>query len=286
MAVYKHTYQRYEGRLTPAWSRFLILPRYALQQVFRSKILISLLLAGFAWPLGCALVIYLHHNLSALKVLNLDPERLVAIDSYFFYLFLSVQSGIGFLLAAFVGPGLVSPDLANNGLPLYLSRPFSRTEYVIGKMSVLAILLSLITWLPGFLLFLLQCSLEGIAWSTGNLRILMALLVGSWVWIAFLSLASLTLSAWVKWRFIAGALLFGIVSFANGMGVAINNMFVTRAGSLINVSEVMKTVWLSLFGLNNPTPIAASDAWRSLLAFCVICLFLLSRKVKAYEVVK
>jgi ABC-2 type transport system permease protein len=286
MAVYKHTYQRYEGRLTPAWSRFLILPRYTLQQAFRSKFLISLMVAGLAWPLGCALVIYLHHNLSALKILNLNPDKLMAIDSHFFYVFLWVQSGIGFLLTAFVGPGLVSPDLANNGLPLYLSRPFSRAEYVLGKLSVIAILLSVITWLPGIVLFFLQCGLEGIGWCGDNLRVLMALLLGSWLWIAWLSLFSLVLSAWVKWRFVAGALLFGIISFANGMGAAINNIFDTKAGFLINLSEVMQSIWSSLFGLEGKTAVAPDDAWRSLLAFCAICLFLLSRKIKAYEVIK
>jgi hypothetical protein len=64
-------------------------------------------------------------------------------------------------LAAFVGPGQVSPDLANNALSLYLARPFSRVEYVLGKMSVLAILMSLMTWMPGLLLFGLQGYLEG-----------------------------------------------------------------------------------------------------------------------------
>ena len=286
MAVFKHTYQRYEGQLTPEWSRFLILPRYTLQQALRSKFLISLMVAGFAWPLGCAVVIYLHHNLSALKILNLNPDRVVAIDSHFFYLYLWVQSGIGFLMTAFVGPALVSPDLANNGLPLYLSRPFSRAEYVLGKLSVIAILLSMITWLPGMFLFLLQCGLEGIGWCSDNLRILIAVLLGSWLWIAALSLFSMALSAWVKWRFVAGALLFGIISFANGMGAAINNIFNTKTGSLINFSEVMQSIWSSLFGLEGKTAVATEDAWRSLLAFCVICLFLLSRKIKAYEVVK
>jgi ABC-2 type transport system permease protein len=286
MAVYKHTYQRYEGCLTPAWSRFLVLPRFALPQAFRSKFLISLLVASFAWPVGCALVIYLHHNLSALKILELNASRLVAIDSRFFYLFLSVQSGIGFLLTAFVGPGLVSSDLANNALPLYLCRPFSRIEYVLGKMSVIAILLSGITWVPGGLLFLLQCSLEGFGWGGANLRIVGALFLGSWIWILFLSLFSLTLSAWVKWRFVAGALLFGLLSFAEGMGAAINNIFNTRAGYLINLSEIMRTVWSSLFGLDRTPLVALGDAWRSLLAFCILCLLLLSRKVKAYEVIK
>ena len=56
-------------------------------------------------------------------------------------------------LTAFVGPGLVSPDLANSALPLYFCRPFSRAEYVLGKCAVSVQLLSLITWVPGLILF-------------------------------------------------------------------------------------------------------------------------------------
>jgi ABC-2 type transport system permease protein len=286
MAVYRHSYQPYDGVVTPAWSRFLILPRYIYQDMFRSKFLTTLLLASFAFPLGCASVIYLHHNLTALKVLEINPARLVAIDSNFFYFYLLIQSGIGFMLTAFVGPGLVSPDLANNALPLYLCRPFSRWEYVLGKMSVLVILLSVITWIPGWLLFLLESSLEGYSWMLSNLRIPFALLVGSFIWIVFLSIFSLTLSAWVKWRFVAGALLFGLMMFTQGMGAAINAIFDSKSGYLINLSEVIKVVWCSLFGVQSNGSMLISDAWRSLLAFCGLCLILLSRKVKAYEVVK
>ena len=64
-------------------------------------------------------------------------------------------------MALLVGPPLVSRDLRNNALPLYLCRPFSRTEYVMGKMSVMLILLSAITWVPQLLLFLFQSYLRG-----------------------------------------------------------------------------------------------------------------------------
>ena len=63
---------------------------------------------------------------------------------------------LALFLAAFIGPGQISPDLANNALSLYLARPFSRVEYVLGKMSVLLILMSVMTWVPGLLLFGLQ----------------------------------------------------------------------------------------------------------------------------------
>ena len=39
MAVYKRSYRAYSGRLTPAWSRFFVLTRYAMRGMFRSKFL-------------------------------------------------------------------------------------------------------------------------------------------------------------------------------------------------------------------------------------------------------
>src|SRR6478752_805599 len=76
-----------------------------------------------------------------------------------------------------------SSALANNALALYLARPFSRTEYVIGKMSVLLILLSLMTWVPGLLLFLLQGYLEGWPWMYDNVRFAAGIFFGAWIWI-------------------------------------------------------------------------------------------------------
>ena len=53
-----------------------------------------------------------------------------------------------------LAPVLVSPDLVNGALPLYLSRPFSRAPSTCSaRPAVLLILLSLITWVPGLLLF-------------------------------------------------------------------------------------------------------------------------------------
>ena len=34
MAVYKRTYAAYQGSFTPAWSRFMILPRYSFANSF------------------------------------------------------------------------------------------------------------------------------------------------------------------------------------------------------------------------------------------------------------
>ena len=42
MAVYEHLYGAYEGEAHSAWSRFLVIPRYALREVFKSKLLVRM----------------------------------------------------------------------------------------------------------------------------------------------------------------------------------------------------------------------------------------------------
>ncbi len=169
-------------------------------------------------------------------------------------------------------------------MPLYLSRPFSRAEYVLRKMCPLAILLSAITWLPGLFLFLFQAGLQGGPWWRDNLWIAWGLLLGSWTWIVTLSLLGLALSAWVKWRALAGALLFGIFFAAAGFGQAVNQMFGTRRGDLIHLGRLNERVWMSLFRQRTYEAMAVESAWAALIAVCGLSLWLLSKKVRACEV--
>src|SRR5262249_57308853 len=120
MAVYKHTYQRYEGPLMPSWSRLLIIPRYAYRDLFRSKFFSVFFVLCLLGPLGAAALIYLRHNAMVLSAFKIPVAELFPIDGKFFLGFLLFQGQLAFLLTAFVGPGLISPDLVNNALPLYL----------------------------------------------------------------------------------------------------------------------------------------------------------------------
>ena len=82
MAVYKKTYRGYDGPLTPSWSRFLIIPRYAFEELHRSRFLTIFYLASFIFPLVCALLIYIQHNLSVLKIINAERMgQLISINS-------------------------------------------------------------------------------------------------------------------------------------------------------------------------------------------------------------
>ncbi len=306
MAVFENSYRRYEGRLTPEWSRFLVIPRYALRDVFRSKFFTAVFCLCFIYPLVAAILVYLRHNANAIALMQINVRELLPIDASFFQFFVEVQSWLAFVLAVLVGPVLVSRDLANNGLPLYLCRPFSRAEYVLGKMTVLVVLLSLVTWVPGLVLFLLQSYLEGARWFVSNLWMAGAIFVGSMTWIVLLSLLALALSAWVRWRVVASGALLGLFFVPSGFGEIVNGLFITRMGNLISPAALIKNIWRGLFGhfkrdvgsfvvdpawgrpfvevaLREP-PLWAF--WLVLALLCLVCLLLLARKVRAYEVVR
>ena len=165
MAVYKRAYRGYGGAFTPEWSRFLVLYRFGRRSLFRSKFQTSFFVLCFFFPLLCLLAIYTNAHLSAFAFLGSRATSVLTVNGAFFYTYMSIQSSLAFLLTAFIGPGLVSPDLANGALTLYLCRPLSRTEYVLGKMAVLVITLSWITWIPGLILFFAQAGVEGGQWG-------------------------------------------------------------------------------------------------------------------------
>jgi ABC-2 type transport system permease protein len=291
MAVYERNYGRYQGELTPSWSRFLILPRYAAKDVFDSRGFVAFFALCFLMPFAGLLIIYLHHNISALNFLHLPLDRLneaLPINAAFFRHGLDTQSWLCFLMALFVGPALISPDLRNNGLPLYLSRPFSRSEYVLGKLTVLAALMSAVTWIPGLLLFFFQAYLEGAGWLGENLRIGMAIFVASWAWILVVSLVVLAISAWVKWRPVARVTLLIVFFVLTGFAEALNHALDTWWGYLLSLSTAMDNVRASLFGLELgdrfATPVWAG--WLTLGLGFALSLWLLSRRIRAYEVVR
>lgn len=304
MAVYEVTYKPYPGKLTPEWSRFLVIPRHAFQDVFKSKLFTAFFVICFVPLLVEAILIYLHHNVNALAILKVNVRELIPIDASFFRTFVGVQASLAFFVTLLVGPPLVAKDLRNNALPLYLCRPFSRTEYVAGKMSVLLILLSAITWVPQLLLFCFQAYLEGAGWFVHNLSLAGAIFIASMVWILIPALLSQAISSLVKWRVVASGALLGLFFIPSVFGEVVNQILRTRWGSIISISALTNNVTAGLFGTfeseasyvigfdgDVPIRILVSEpplwvCWFMLFLICAACLALLSRKLKAYEVVR
>lgn len=287
MAVYKRTYKAYTGALTPEWSRFLILPRYAWKTLFQQRFVTIFYVLCFFYPALCALAIYLNNNLGFLaQYIPIPKEGLFEVSGRFFLYYTNIQGLLAFILTAFIGPGLISPDLANGGLPLYFCRPFSRTEYVVGKMIVIGGLLSKIMWIPALGLWALQAALAGGNWWHDNLWLAGAIFASSAVWILLITFLALALSAWVRWRIVAGALLLVVFFLFAGLGQAVNAILRTDKGSLLDPGRNLEYITMELFRRELPEAASFEESMAAVAFMIACCIWLLARKVRANEVVR
>ena len=297
MAVHKRAYRPYEGPLTsPRW-RFLVLPRFALMDLFDSRLLTAFMVFCFMPFLAEAGFVYLTHSAAARAMIGISSPT-QALPPGFFMVTLMIQGALAFLLTAWVAPVLVSPDLVNGALPLLLSRPLSRAEYVMGKAVVLAGLLSAITWVPVLALFGLEVGLADPGWGRANLRTPGAAFLGAWIWIAVLTLLGLALSSWIRWRIVASGALFGVFFAGSAFGEMWREILGNAWGRVLNPSYLVGLVWRDLFGLFGERSLAremlddrrAADlptwvAWLGLALMGAASVWLIERRLRAREVV-
>lgn len=285
MAVYERSWRPWKGKMTSLRLRFLVITRYALREVFSSR--------GFtAFYAACTLptivgiaMIYLSHNLPMLEKAGLTTNLMNGLTQSFFVYLFSWQAVPAFFVAIIVSPSLISADLANNALPMYLSRPLSRVDYLLGKMAVLLILISPITWMSGLLIFFTQAYFEGGGWGIDHIRIAVAYLVGHLVWIVVISLLTLAVSAWVRLKPVARGTLFGIIFILGGVSDAINAVTHSDWGSIFNIVDSIIIIVIRLFDPTHTQGIPTWAACLSLLLTSTFSLFLLWKKLRAHEVV-
>ena len=286
MTVRTRTFRPFTGTPTSSIARLFVLPRYAWREVFKAKVVTGAFTAAFLGPIGALVVVWLKHNLPALARLPLPSGIPFAIDAQFFGYLLLGQSYFAFALTLFVGPSLVSPDLVNGALPLYLSRPLSRWQYVAGKLLVLALLLSAITWAPLLLIFLLEASLSDGSWLLANAGIAGSIVAASLLLVLFLSLVSMAMSAWVRNRAVARALIAAVVVVPAAFGRALNGFLNVEWGRLLDLGASWARVLEGLFGISVRTRLPLGGAWASLLVVSALSLLLIQRKLRAFEVVR
>jgi ABC-2 type transport system permease protein len=231
-------------------------------------------------------LLYLNHNARLLTLAHIHGDHILTVDGNFFMTLMSIQGSMAFLMTAFIGPGLISPDLTNNALPLYFCRPLSRAEYVLGRACIILYLLSFVTWIPGLLVFGIETSLSGSAWASEHWRYAAGIFVGSWLWMTILALLALALSAWVRWRIVAGGLLLGVMFASTGFAAAIQAVVNSSAGFYLDPAALVIVIYARFFDVGAGTDITTTGACLAIVAMCGFCVLLLSRKIRAFQVVR
>jgi ABC-2 type transport system permease protein len=265
-----------------------VLPRFGWRRLFQQRLVVLLLVVSMIWPLLCVTFLYLGNNLDLLKGMGFGSEftDFIQGNGLFFLVFMNVQAVLAVFLAALSGPGCIAPDLANNALPLYFSRPITRAEYALGRLVTLLGLLSTVTWIPGLVLFSVQAAMAEPSWFQGHWRIGTGMLVGFMLWILLVSLVALTGSAYVKMKVIAGGLVFGFFFILSGASGIINLVFRSQWGYILNPAWITRRIWYAMLGVEPPAGPGALLCLCTLAAALILLSLLLKRKLRPVEVIR
>ncbi len=290
MSVYKHEYRAYSGKVTPAWTRILVVARYGFAEAWSSKITVGLFILCLIPPLIALFGIYLANNPLARALIGNAGPRTVGIDASFFLAVLQVQCWLALVLASWIAPRLITFDLADNALPILLSHPISRVGYIFGKFLVLFAALSVVTWIPCLLLFAYQSYSSEPPWAGSHLQIAGGLFLGAFLWITLLSILGLALSSLVKWRGVATAIIFGAVFVPAGIGAIVSGVLRTKWGFLLNLPFMMSLLWQRLLGVERPIfsqiSLTNESIVTMLVLVCLLCAAILNARIRAREVVR
>ena len=285
MAVHSHVFHPYAGARTSPRNRWMVVARYALSEALALKKTIALLVMAAFPLLGGAVVIYLHHNLEAIKILELPLRALVPIDAKFFYWILTIQCYIAFLLTATVGARVLVNDLRDNALPLYLSRPLTRVEYVLGKTAAIATLTSLVTWVPSLLLVGLQATLER-GWIVDNWWLAPAIFLGAWTAIPLFALVCLAVAAVVRRRAASEAAFVALFIVVPLIARVVDQFLHMQWWIRFFLPAVFESMWTPLFRLQQSNGLSAAGAFTSLAVALVLASTVLLKRVRAWEIVR
>jgi ABC-2 type transport system permease protein len=153
MPIHDQGYRRYGGQRAPRGRAWAVIASAGIRTVLGRRNFLALLLLAWLPFFARAVQIYASANVPQAAFLAPTPEM--------FGRFLAQQSLFVFFITVYVGAGLIANDRRANALQIYLSKPLTRAEYVLGKFTILATLILAVTWVPAIVLLIVQIAFAG-----------------------------------------------------------------------------------------------------------------------------
>ena len=210
MPIHDQGYRRYGGDKARKGTGWMVITRAGIRTFFAKRMFLGLLLVSWFPFFVRAVQIYAAANLPQAAFLAPTPET--------FRQFLDQQQTFVFFVTVYVGAGLIANDRRANALQIYLSKPLTRTEYIFGKLSILMVFLTLVTWLPAIVLLIVQISFAGnFTFFKNNIFLFPAITVFSFVQVTMVASAMLALSSLSKSSRYVGILYTAVIFFTQAI---------------------------------------------------------------------
>ena len=281
MPIHDQGYRRYGGHKARTGTGWIVIVRAGIRTFITKRAFLGLLL--FAW---LPFIVRAVQFYAAANFGNLPQASLLTPSADTFRQFLQQQQTFVFFVTVYVGAGLIANDRRANALQIYLSKPLTRAEYILGKLAILMTFLLLVTWLPAILLLIIQIAFAGnFTFFMNNAFLFPAITLFAFIEIVLASSTMLALSSLSKSSRYVAILYAGLIFFTQAVyGVL---YAVTRSTALswlsfsANLAQIGDVIFRQKLEYDTPWPV-------SLLMIVVligVSAAILERRVRGIEVV-
>ena len=282
MPIHDQGYRRYLGTRTPRGRAWAVITAAGLRTFFGKRAFLALLLLSWLPFVVRAVQFYLAANLPA----NIPQVALLAPSAETFRQFLGFQDFFVFFVTIYVGAGLIANDRRANALQIYLSKPLTRAEYVLGKMAILMAFLLMVTWLPAIVLLLVQVSFAGsFTFLKSHLYLFPAITLFSFVEATMVSAAMLALSSLSNNSRFVGIMYAGLIFFSEALYGVLRAVTGESRLSWVSFGNNLEQIGDAMFSV----PLRFRTPWPvsllMIIALVVASGLILERRVRGVEVV-
>jgi ABC-2 type transport system permease protein len=279
MPIHDQGYRRYRGTRDAVGRAWQVIVTAGLRSVMSHRRFLFLMLLAWAPFVVRAVQIYVASNFPQAAFLAPKAET--------FREFLDQQGVFVFFVTIYVGAGLIASDRRANALQLYLSKPLTRAEYVVGKLTILFVLLTLVTWAPAIGLLVVEVLFAGsFAFVRQNLFLLPAITLFSVLQVLLASMTMLALSSMSKSSRFVGIMYAGLMFFTSALFNAIRGITGRSWLAWISPSATLEQIGDVIFRLPPRYDLPTPAAILTIVVLIGLSAFVLERQVRGVEVVK
>ena len=276
MPIHDQGYRRYSGARILRARSWLVIARAGIIERLRERRFLALLLV--AWLLFVVRAVQIYLGTTFVRASFFAPSEET------FHGFLTQQRLFVFFITIYAGAGLIASDRQANALQLYLSKPITRHDYIVGKLATLAAFLIAVTWVPAMMLLMLQVLFSGsLEFVSTHPRLVPAITITAALQVALASMMMLALSSLSRSRRFA-AMLYALVTIFAG---TIERVLQTATGAagwvLLSPQNTLLVITDALFGIEPEIPVTI--ALIAIVTLMAVCVAVLERRVRAVDVV-
>ena len=278
MPIHDHGYARYTGTRTSPGRAWTVIARTGIRRMLSVRPFLFVLLFAWLQFFVRAVMFYLAANVPQMEIIAPSPAT--------FRDFFDQQGFFVFVVAVYVGAGIIANDRRANALQIYLSKPLTRAEYVAGKLAVVMTFLLFVTWVPAMLLLLLETMFSGsLSFVREHAFLIPAITLFGFLYvllasITILALSSLSTSARYVGMLYAGAVIFSDVVF-DALRIATGSSGMSWLSFAANLAQVGDVIFRVEPRYDTPWGVSL----LVVTALIALSAWMLARRVRGVEVV-